>query len=241
MPTAVVSDVHSNLAALEAVLEDIEKRRIKEILFLGDAVGYGPDPNECVSLLRKHARVLLAGNHDWAVLGQTDIAYFNPLARAAVAWTDTVLTKANRKALASWPLTELALGGEALLVHASPEDPPAWHYLITPKDGERALRFFSERICMVGHSHRPFITEKPPEGEFNAYEDRVDFREGARYVVNAGSVGQPRDRDPRACYAVLRDGGLSFVRVPYDIERTQEGMRKAGLPAPLAERLSYGM
>jgi diadenosine tetraphosphatase ApaH/serine/threonine PP2A family protein phosphatase len=240
MPYAVISDVHSNLEALEAVFADIEKRGAKEVLFLGDAVGYGPNPSECVALLNEGCQVMLAGNHDWAALGMTDISYFNAYAKAAVLWTDSVLSDGARATLKALPLGRVMEKYDAFLVHASPEAPEQWHYLIYPDDVARAMDFFDENICMVGHSHYPFLAECR-EGSPPAFMGKkAEFRRDARYVLNAGSVGQPRDGDPRACYLLMDEESVETVRVDYPFERTQEKMYRAGLPEPLISRLSLG-
>lgn len=238
---AVISDIHSNLEALEAVLEDIDKRKIKNILFLGDAVGYGPNPNECVSVLEKRARYLLAGNHDWAAVGLTDISGFNPIAQAAILWTREVLTEDARKSIEAFSLVKNLKRQSILLVHSSPFMPEEWHYVFTLSDAEANFQHFSQRICLIGHSHQPFIIERLPSGEMRVHREEAAMDRENRYLINAGSVGQPRDRDPRACYAVIDDAGARFVRVEYPVRKTQQKMRDAGLPDPLVERLSHGM
>jgi len=238
---AAISDVHSNLEALEAVLEDIGRRKVKSLLFLGDAVGYGPNPNECVSLLEERAKVLLAGNHDWAALGLTDISGFNPMAQAAILWTREVLTEEARKAIEGFSLVRNMGRQGMLLVHSSPFMPEEWHYVFTLSDAEENFRHFTQRICLIGHSHQPFIIERLPSGEMRVHREEAALEKGNRYIINAGSVGQPRDRDPRACYALVGDGGARFVRVEYPVLETQRKMRDAGLPEPLIERLSHGM
>jgi predicted phosphodiesterase len=240
MRLAFISDVHSNLEALQAVLSDIEKRNVSDIHFLGDAVGYGPNPNECIQTLGGTCSELLAGNHDWAVLGLTDIAYFNLYARAAVIWTDEVLSPENRKALEDFSLIRNLEGLGLLLVHSSPVEPGDWNYLFTPSDAALAFYHFSQRICLVGHSHVPFIVEKPASGDVISHGDSVDFSEGSRYIINVGSVGQPRDGDPRAAYAVLDEKGVRIYRVEYPVHETQEKMTAAKLPDSLVSRLSYG-
>jgi predicted phosphodiesterase len=237
---AVISDVHANLEALDAVLKDIRKRAIKEILFLGDAVGYGPNPNECVEKLKKHCKILLAGNHDRAAVGLTDIGYFNEYARTAVFWTRKVMTEDNLRILETLPVMKKMDKENILLIHSTPKEPEAWHYLLTLWDAELNFHYFDERICILGHSHQPFVVERVPSGEMITYRNRANFGKSERYIVNAGSVGQPRDRDPRACYVVLNDEMAEFVRVQYNIEKTQMKMREAGLPLPLIERLSRG-
>ncbi|HUO76563.1 MAG TPA: metallophosphoesterase family protein [Thermodesulfovibrionales bacterium] len=240
MRYAVISDVHANLEALEAVLRDINKRGIDEFLFLGDAVGYGPNPNECVELLRKNCKILLAGNHDWAAIGLTDIQYFNEYAKAAILWTREVLTPESRKFIETLPVTKNIKRGNMLLVHSTPKDPEAWHYLLTLWDAEVNFHYFTHRVCMIGHSHLPFVIERVPSGEMITYKSEARLGKNERYIINAGSVGQPRDRDPRACYAIFDDDTLEFVRLEYAIEKTQKKMRDAGLPLTLIERLSKG-
>ncbi len=240
MHYAVLSDVHSNLEALDAVLKDIRKRKINEILFLGDAVGYGPNPNECIELLKDKCKVLLAGNHDWGVLGLTDIEYFNEYARAAIEFTKGILTEKNRKALNTFPIIKNMKTKNMLLVHSTPKEPEKWHYLLTLWDAEMNFHYFNQRICLLGHSHQPFIIERVPSGEMVTHKSEAKLGKSERYIINVGSVGQPRDRDPMACYAIIDDEKVEIVRVPYDIETTQKKMMKEGLPLQLIERLSRG-
>jgi predicted phosphodiesterase len=240
MRYAVISDVHANLEALETILSDIKKRGIDEVLFLGDAVGYGPNPNECVELLKQHCKTLLAGNHDWAVIGLTDIQYFNEYAKAAILWTREILAPESRRFIESLPVTKYIKKENMLLVHSTPKEPEAWHYLLTLWDAEINFHYFHNRICMIGHSHLPFVIERMPSGEMitHKYEARLGKQE--RYIINAGSVGQPRDRDPRACYAIFTGDTLEFVRLEYAVGKTQKKMHDAGLPLVLIERLSNG-
>jgi predicted phosphodiesterase len=240
MPYAVISDVHANLEALLAVLRDIEKRKVRGVLFLGDAVGYGPDPNECVSRLKEASRVLLAGNHDWASVGLTGIEYFNPYAQAAIRWTSKVLTGESRKAIKGFSLVKVMRRQGLFLVHSSPRAPEEWHYVLTREDAELNFTFFSERVCLLGHSHWPFIVERLHSGELVTYSDEAVLRRDLRYIINVGSVGQPRDKDPRACYALLEAERVRLVRVEYPVRETQRKMEEAGLPGPLIERLSIG-
>ncbi|MGD0885912.1 MAG: metallophosphoesterase family protein [Thermodesulfovibrionales bacterium] len=241
MQYAVLSDVHANLEALDAVLKDISKREIKEILFLGDAVGYGPNPNECVKRLKERCKILLAGNHDKAAVGLLDIDYFNEYARAALLWTRKVMTEKSRNTLETLPVMQKMDKEDLLLVHSTPKEPAAWHYLVTLWDAEINFDYFDQRICILGHSHKPFIIERVPSGEMVTYGNGANLGESERYIINIGSVGQPRDADPRACYAVLHDESVEFVRVRYNIEKAQMKMHEAGLPLPLIERLSRGI
>jgi predicted phosphodiesterase len=240
MHYAVISDVHSNVEALEAVLENVDQRNIEEILFLGDAVGYGPNPNECVELLMRRCKMLLAGNHDWGVVGLTDIAYFNEYARYAIEWTRGMLTEKNKKILKSFPVKKEIKESNFFLVHSTPKEPEEWHYLLTLWDAEINFQYFDNRFCFLGHSHQPLIIEKLSSGELVTYKEVASIKENDRYIINVGSVGQPRDGDPRASYAVIDDGKAEIVRIPYDVRKVQEKMKKVLLPVPLIERLSVG-
>ena len=240
MHCAVISDVHANLEALEAVLEDIGKRKVKDVIFLGDAVGYGPNPNECIELLKDSCKVMLAGNHDCALTGLTDTENFNEYARLAIEWTSSVLTKPNLDVLKGLPLIKIFKKDNALLVHSTPKEPEAWHYLLTLKEAEINFHYFEQKICFLGHSHYPFIIERLLSGELITYKNNAEIGKAERYIINAGSVGQPRDKDPRACYIFIADEKIELVRVKYDIEKTQKKMHNAGLPLRLIERLERG-
>ncbi len=240
MRYAVLSDVHSNLEAVEVVLGDVEQKKIKVIAFLGDAVGYGPNPNECIDLLAERCKILLAGNHDWGVLGLTDISYFNEYARYAIEWTKSVLTEKNTKIIKSLPIKKESKDDNILFVHATPKDPEEWHYLLTLWDAEINFNYFDNNFCFLGHSHQPFIIERLPSGELVTHKEETRIKKGDRYIINAGSVGQPRDGDPRACYAIIDDEMVRIVRIPYNIEKVQKKMKKVLLPSPLIERLSEG-
>ncbi len=241
MKLAVLSDVHGNLAALVAVLADVRGREVGEKVFLGDAVGYGPEPDEVTALLGRECGAFVAGNHDWAVLGLTDIGYFNPVARAAIEWTGRRISPGTREALRACPLKKVLRKHDMLLVHSTPREPERWDYLFSALDAALVFPDFEQRICMVGHSHVPFVAELRADGSACAHRDGTGLREGSRYVINAGSVGQPRDGEPRAAYALFEDDAVRIVRVPYDIGSTQRKMAEAGLPEPLIERLGRGM
>jgi len=237
---AVISDVHSNAEALRSVLRDINKRQVHDIFFLGDAVGYGPEPNESVELLKSECKTIIAGNHDWGVLGLTETGSFNKYARIALAWSRGVLTSDNNEILRTAPLKSEISGMGITLVHATPCEPAQWHYLLTLSDAEINFKYMHTDICFIGHSHRPFIIEMLPSGELRTDKQEMLKTAGSRYIINAGSIGQPRDRDPRACYAIVDEGRIELVRVAYDIQSTQKKMAEAGLPHMLIERLSYG-
>ncbi len=237
---AVISDVHANLEALHAVFEKIEKDNVDRIFFLGDSVGYGPDPNECTEELKDRASVFLAGNHDWAAVGKNDSTFFNTHAKIAIDWTTEILTSDNREYLAGCPLTAELEGDDIFLVHGSPYEPHKWHYLYSEYDTVDNFSYFKEKVCFVGHSHVPFIAEYPGRGPVRFHENIVEIKKSCRYIVNAGSIGQPRDGNPDASYVILRDGTIETKRTSYDIVLTQNKMKKAGLPSYLIERLSRG-
>jgi len=236
---ALLSDIHSNLEALEAVLDDIAGQKVDELLCLGDLVGYGADPNECIRRIKNLSSHVVAGNHDSAVVGQTDISNFNPHARRAVAWTADIIDPDHARFLSRRPYIDRI--DDLLLVHASPSEPKAWNYLLSTQAARSEFQSFSEPICFIGHSHQPifFSSDGVPHSRKT---DRLSCDADLRYIVNIGSVGQPRDGDPRSCYA-LYDTGRRVVqlrRVAYDIKSAQRKILKAGLPPVLAARLSRG-
>ena len=241
MRIAVISDVHGNLEALEVVLATLGELGADAVWSLGDIVGYGPAPRECLALVRDRAAVSLLGNHDAAAIGRTEIEDFNEFARSAVAWSSEQLAPADFAYLESLPLVVRA--ADALLVHASPREPEAWHYIHGASDAAEHFADFTERVCFVGHSHRAGILSIDEVGHVPRAADRAVFGPGERYIVNAGSVGQPRDRDPRSSFALWETatGEVAVHRVAYAVERTQAQMRAAGLPGFLVERLAAGV
>ena len=237
---AVISDVHANLEALRAVLKEIGKEKVDKVLFLGDAVGYGPDPNECIELLRRNAALMIAGNHDRAAVGMDGYDHFNTCAKTAIEWTRDALSNGNRDFLKGLPLTKTISKEGIFLVHGTPREPGMWHYLTNKKAATINLKYFEEKICFVGHSHQPFIIECPEKGDTDIFYDLRDIGNSHRYIINTGSVGQPRDGNPDAAYVIFRDDRLEIKRVSYDIVLTQNKMKTAGLPAYLIERLATG-
>jgi diadenosine tetraphosphatase ApaH/serine/threonine PP2A family protein phosphatase len=237
---AIVSDVHGNLEALRAVLDDAAARA-DGVVCLGDSVGYGADPAACVELLDRRARAIVAGNHEYGVAGRLDLDWFNRWARAAAEWTRERLDDDHRAWLGALPLVrELE---DATLVHASPAQPDEWDYLVTPDDGFGAFPHFATRWCFVGHSHVSGAWSLGSSGpDFDPRPTVVCAEAGRRYIVNVGSVGQPRDRDPRACYGVwdVEAGRVEIRRVAYDVETARAKIVAAGLPRFLADRLAAG-
>jgi diadenosine tetraphosphatase ApaH/serine/threonine PP2A family protein phosphatase len=241
MKRAILSDVHGNLEALEAVLEDLRDAGAGEIWSLGDAVGYGPDPERCVEILREEAVVNLMGNHDAAVVNLTPVEPFNINARRAVEWTRSVVSPATVRLLEGLPYTERR--GEAFLVHASPRKPEAWDYIMSVTEAEECFAHFEGQICFVGHTHVPFFAVLEGEkGSRLIHRKTAKLRDDTRYLINAGSVGQPRDLDPRASYVMFdaEEGRAEIRRVAYPLERTQDKMREHDLPSFLVDRLAEG-
>ncbi len=237
----IISDIHANLAALEAVLVDAPA--FDEIWCLGDLVGYGPNPNECVERLQDFPHVSLAGNHDWAALGILELSSFNTDARTANAWTQSELTPAVREYLSGLP-THTEQSG-FYLAHASPRE-PVWEYVLDANLAYTNFAHFSTSMCLVGHTHVPIIFEL--DEQQGRCETLIPPLSGPlelgprRMIINPGSVGQPRDGDPRASYAILDVENMTweFHRVVYPVEITQERMRARDLPRRLIKRLEMG-
>jgi diadenosine tetraphosphatase ApaH/serine/threonine PP2A family protein phosphatase len=243
MRCLLISDVHSNLAAFEAVLRDAGQFDV--IWCLGDMVGYGPEPNECVARLREYPHLCLAGNHDWAVLGKLDIRGFNTDARVANEWTQGVISPAARAYLQNLPPQRIEQ--DYTLAHGSPRQ-PIWEYIIDPLTAELNFPAFKTHVCLVGHTHVPICFYLPDSSDDHLceprpprYDQRIALTSG-RWIVNPGSVGQPRDGNPSAAYAILdlEAATLEHRRVEYPFEVTQEKMRAAKLPHRLVERLAVG-
>lgn len=245
MRVLVISDVHANLTALNAVLEDAGERSpsYEAVWCLGDLVGYGPDPNECVEVVRSLPNLVsLIGNHDQAALGITPLTRFNHDARAAAAWTQDVLNPESIEFLEVLP-TETRVDSFTL-AHGSPRQ-PVWEYILDPRTADANFDEFETDYCLVGHSHLPLIFQRATADSF-ALSRSVPWNQVSsltpRMILNPGSVGQPRDMDPRAAYAVLDLEAKSWEprRAAYDISEVQLRMLKAGLPERQALRLVAG-
>jgi predicted phosphodiesterase len=239
MRIAVLSDIHSNLAALEAVREDMPE--VDEVWALGDIVGYGPQPNEVIRALQEMGARSVLGNHDGAAIGTVDAAEFNRDAASAISWTAKVLDANARSYLAVLP--EIRCEGDLTAVHGSPRD-PIWEYIISPSIAAANFDAFGTHICLFGHTHLPLIFRAGEQGVelVPATPDAPIQLDGRRCLINPGSVGQPRDGNPQASYLLLdsETGSVEFRRVAYEVGLTQRLMGEAGLPPRLAERLSYG-
>jgi diadenosine tetraphosphatase ApaH/serine/threonine PP2A family protein phosphatase len=240
MITALISDIHGNLEALEAVLAELGRRRPDRVFCLGDVVGYGASPNECLNHVRERCSLVLLGNHDAAASGGPEAARFNIYARVAAEWTSKTLTRDNREYLQRLPLTSSQ--GSTFLVHASPACPRDWEYLLDRFDAEPQFHYFEEPVCFIGHTHQPAIYMADPSGCKSLPLSTSALDPTRRYIVNVGSVGQPRDHDPRACF-LLHDesaGTIEYIRIAYDVEAAQAKIRAAQLPEVLAARLATG-
>ena len=236
----VFSDVHSNLEALHAFIEKIQSITHDKKVFLGDAVGYGADPNACVDWIRENADIILAGNHDYAVVGKTDFTYFNSHAYAACIWTRQELTEENKLFLSSLPVIKEEDG--ISWAHASPFEPGKWHYVSSLQAGTENFKYFNTPVCFIGHSHVHRVFEEDPTGKVEDCLLAEELKPDCRYIVNAGSIGQPRDGNPDPAFAIYNSEtrALKLCRFKYNCAATQFKILKNGLPAILAERLSYG-
>ena len=242
MRVAAISDIHGNLYALEAVLDAVAKDSPDEIWCLGDVVGYGPRPNPCCRLVAEQARIGLAGNHDLGVLGLIDLEEFSFDAAFSARWTRSVLTDESRTYLEGLPSQAKADGAE--LFHGSPTD-PVWDYILTMEGALDALLRTEAGVVLVGHSHAALaigLDSSSLDGGLAPDGTEIELT-GKRWLLNPGSVGQPRDGDARAAYLLLDfDAGQAmFRRVPYAVERTQAEIRERKLPESLAERLAHGV
>jgi diadenosine tetraphosphatase ApaH/serine/threonine PP2A family protein phosphatase len=242
---AVISDIHANLPALEATLEAIDGADVEEVWCLGDVVGYGAQPDACAELVRERCATCLVGNHDLAVLGALDIATFSDAAAAAVEWTQSNAQEATLEFLRGLEPSGSREG--IALFHASPRD-PIWEYVLSIEQAEACIEVQPGPVALIGHSHVAlfFVSPEPGEaGETRGVQSgdgtRLDLA-GGRWLVNPGSVGQPRDGDPRAAWLELEteERSCRFHRVAYDVDGAAESIVAAGLPPHLGERLQAG-
>ncbi|MCX7733059.1 MAG: metallophosphoesterase family protein [candidate division WOR-3 bacterium] len=241
MRIGIFSDVHSNLEALVAVLSFFREKEVQWLLCCGDVVGYGPNPEKCIELVRISRAKVVAGNHDWAVAGRIGIGSFNSIAAQAVRWTQTRLKEQEISYLRNLPLTEDV--GPFHLVHSAPSSPSLWEYITTLEDAEEEMGSFIADICFIGHTHIPFAVERISGRQARIITgSSFELRPDAKYLINVGSVGQPRNGDPRACCLVIDwdERRAEFHRLKYDFTITQKKITTAGLPAFLAERLATG-
>jgi len=242
----ILTDIHANLEALEACLADAASHGFDQTLVLGDLVGYGPDPNAVVERVKTLAPVaMIRGNHDKVACGLEQPEGFNPVARRAALWTFDTLTAEHRSWLAALPKGPVIVDDTIQICHGSPVDEDA--YLFDELDAVRALKMSQRPLCLFGHTHYP-VTFALTDGRVDTISGSqslggpLQLLEGSKYLLNPGSVGQPRDGDPRAAYAIVDTsaGRVDLFRLDYPIEKTQAKVTKAGLPDVLAQRLAVG-
>lgn len=238
MRLAIISDVHSNLEALEGTLQEIKQRKVDAVIVLGDIVGYGADPNACIELCRELTSYIITGNHDYAVIHSEETQYFNNYAAKAVHWTATNITEENSDFLNSLPM--LIPWENYLFVHSAPLKPAEWEYIMNQWDAEPQFAGFSQKICFIGHTHVPVIFRK--NNRAIASYGGIELPLHEQLIINVGSVGQPRDGNHKLSFAIFDDQQwqLEVVRLNYDIEKAARKIVNAGLPSALAERLFYG-
>jgi diadenosine tetraphosphatase ApaH/serine/threonine PP2A family protein phosphatase len=230
---AIISDIHSNLEALSSAFEVIDREGVDEVICLGDTVGYGANPNECLSIIRERCSIILLGNHDAAATDLSVANHFTTNAQLSAMWTFGALLEEHRIFLRG--LSQTHPRGDILFSHASPFEPEEWHYVISDFDMREAFHAFTERICFIGHSHIPVIFSE--RGKVPALSS------SGRSIVNVGSVGQPRDGKPDLSFGLFDTDSWTYrnVRTQYDIKSAAEKIRTSGLPHALADRLFHGM
>jgi predicted phosphodiesterase len=242
----ILSDIHSNSEALSAVLSRVRRKKFDRVVILGDFVGYGANPNQVIDRIReiKKVKIMIRGNHDKVVCGIESGDLFNPVALKAARWTTEKLTPRNRSFLEALPVGPAVVDGDFAICHGSPRDEDA--YIFSDRDAWMNFRDFGFGVCFFGHSHIPSVFALEPHGiRVDVVRgDRVRWKLEAnrRYLVNPGSIGQPRDRNPAASYAIYdsEERIVHFDRVPYDVEKTREKIYRAGLPGMLGDRLLLG-
>ena len=233
MRIAIISDIHGNLEALIRVLSTVNYLQCDLIYCLGDIVGYGPFPNECVDLIRERCAVVIKGNHDSGVTGDTPLDKFNQYGIAAIKWTQKEITRKNLDYLKRLPYVRVH--NDITLTHASPEEPALWKYVMTPTAASRSFKAFTTGLCFIGHTHVPIIIGE--DGSVN--EPKKD----CRYLINVGSVGQPRDHNPKSAFGLFstETNDYELMRVEYDVQTTASAILKRRLPDFLASRLFLGL
>jgi predicted phosphodiesterase len=243
MRIAIISDIHANLEALEAVFSDSKLQNVDEVVCLGDIVGYGANPNECIELVKKNCSLSILGNHDAAAVGLLSTEHFNVHAKIAIDWTVENLSANAQALLRSFPLKKNRNG--YTFVHATPYEPNMWYYITSLEEAAFNFQFFETNFCFVGHTHIPIIIVLENEKEVYVHQgvsiNWADMK-AARFLINTGSVGQPRDRNPKSCYGIIDTEAQTFQfrRINYDIGKAQEKMRKIKMPDFLITRLKDG-
>ncbi|OQX88314.1 MAG: hypothetical protein B6D55_00765 [Candidatus Omnitrophica bacterium 4484_70.2] len=237
----IFSDIHSNWEAFEVFLDCLRKEKPDKIIFLGDAVGYGADPEKVVNALLELKPFLCAGNHDWAVAGKLSLEYFNPFARDAIEWTRKNISPAAFEFLYSLPLKYEE--ESFICVHASIFEPYSFHYITNREEAAFNFQFLEKKLCFIGHTHQPEVYVQGENKIFFLKEEEIDIDLRYRYIINVGSIGQPRDRDPRICFCIYDEEKrkISYKRLGYNIIKAQNKILKNKLPPFLAYRLGMGI
>lgn len=237
MRYAILSDIHSNWEALEAALGYLSKEKIDEYWILGDSVGYGANPNECFGWVLEKARVALLGNHEQAVVDPKLRDWFTGDARRAIEWTAGILKEEYQRKIAG--LNYLHAASSLTAVHGSPDKPEEYRYLFSFEDARPSFRALETPICFVGHTHLPSLFTESTESARYLSPGSYELKKGERYILNPGSIGQPRDQDPRLAFGIFDDETWAFelVRLKYDNEKAARKIQEAGLPLFLAARL----
>jgi predicted phosphodiesterase len=233
MCVAIISDIHSNLEALIKALEIIDQKSVDEIICLGDIVGYGADPNECIEIVRKRCNLVIKGNHEDAIDNIDLVEHFTDNARAAILWTRKQLTGENLDYIRALPLT--GKKNNLLFVHASPCTPERWNYILDKRTAASTFHCFSESICFIGHTHSPEI--------FSSQRRVREISKEDRYLINVGSIGQPRDHNPHLSFGLFDTDLWKYenIRAPYDVETAVQKILKTDLPPRLGHRLLVGL
>ena len=244
MRYGILGDIHGNLSALERVLECLEDEGIDVLISVGDVVGYGAAPSECIAILQERKAVVVKGNHDAACVGELDVRCFNPYARAAVEWTESVLSTDEKRWLSQLPYS--ATLEHCQVAHGTLHQPELFDYILSISDANPSLDEMVRPACFVGHSHIPLTVmrfEDEPDRTAYTFDSEIDLSETLRALINVGSVGQPRDENPLTAYAVYdaNKRHASILRTDYDIEAEVARIHKAGLPDVLGERLRIGV
>ena len=240
MRYGIFSDIHSNLEALNAALEVYKKEGIERYLCLGDIVSYGPDPSQCIQIVRDLKASVIAGNHEWGVCAKSKLEDFTDVAQEALVWTKKVLREEERNFLDGLPLVYEE--ENFILVHGSLDSPANFYYLNNMEEADMSFAVLKKQVCFVGHTHRPGVFVKRDKELFFKPLKVMELEDNKRYIVNVGSIGQPRDRDYRASLVIYDSDTktIELKRVEYDFRRTQEKILKSGLPESLAWRLAEG-
>lgn len=240
MRYGIFSDVHSNFEAISAVLAAYQQERIERYLCIGDIVGYATDAHDCIRLIRDLKAQIVAGNHDWGASGKFDLEYFNPNAKETLVWTRKILSPEESDFLSGLPLAHSE--ENFTLVHGTLDSPEKFYYLNNYDEADRTFTVLEKQICFVGHTHRQGVFVEAENNLFYKSLTRLELEDRKRYIINVGSVGQPRDGDSRACFVIYDSEAktVELKRLEYNFNVTQNKILKAGLPDFLARRLGEG-